>query len=138
ILYADKITDSMKRMMAVTAARRTKQLEYNRVNHITPQSIQKGIQESLAIVYKGREIEDLVAKESGIDYDIHATLREMEAEMVEAADALEFERAAMLRDQIKELRLASGVPGDTPAPDKPTGKKKRSQTTRYPSARRRK
>ncbi len=136
ILYADKITDSMKRMMTVTEARRTKQLEYNRINHITPQSIQKGIQESLAIVYKGREIDDLVAKESGVDYDIHTTLRDMETEMVEAADALEFERAAMLRDQIKELRLAAGIPGETPSADKSAGKKKGGRATRYPTARR--
>ena len=108
ILYADKITNSMKRMITVTEARRTKQLAYNRIHHITPRSIHKSIQEGLAIEYKGREIEALVARESGVDYDVHASLREMESEMLEAADALEFERAALLRDQIKELRLAAG------------------------------
>ena len=109
ILYADKVTDSMQRMMTVTEARRTRQLEYNRVNHITPQSIQKSIQESLVIDYKGQDIEARVAKESGVGYDLHATLREMEAEMLEAAETLEFERAALLRDQMRELRLAAGL-----------------------------
>jgi excinuclease ABC subunit B len=109
ILYADKITDSMKRMIAVTDARRKKQLEYNRVNQITPKSIQKSIQEGLVLEYKAKEIEALVAKEGGVETDVYTTLREMEAEMLEAAESLEFERAAMLRDQIKELRSAAGL-----------------------------
>jgi len=129
ILYADKITDSMKRMMTVTEARRTKQLEYNKTHHITPKGIEKSIQESLVIEAEGQKIEALVAKESGVDYDVHATLREMEAEMLDAAESLEFERAAMLRDQIKELRLAAGVPGETPV-------KKEQGETRYPNTRR--
>ena len=132
ILYADQVTDSMKRMIEVTEARRAKQLEYNRVNSITPQGIQKSIQESLVIEYKGKEVEALVAKDSGVDYDIHATLREMETEMLQAAEALEFERAAMLRDQIKELRLAAGIAGEAPARPSP------AKPTRYPSARRKK
>jgi excinuclease ABC subunit B len=112
ILYADHITDSMRRMIDITGKRREAQLDYNRRHHITPVSVQKGIQESLAIEHKGREIEDLVARESGTEYDVHATLRDMEAEMLEAAEALEFERAALLRDQINELRLAAGVSGE--------------------------
>ena len=111
ILYADTLTNSMRRMIEVTEARRAKQLEYNRINHITPQSIQKSIQESMVIEYQAHEIEALVAKESGVDVDIHTTLREMEAEMLEAAESLEFERAALLRDQIKELRSAAGIKG---------------------------
>lgn len=126
ILYADQITNSMRRMMEVTEARRAAQIEYNRVNNITPVGIQKSIQEGLVIEYKGQEIEALVAKESGVDFDIYATLREMEAEMVDAAKTLEFERAAMLRDQIKELRSAAGLPGELPAPNKayPTSRKR--------------
>ena len=129
ILYADQITGSMQRMIEVTEKRRAVQLEYNRVNHITPISIQRSIQEGLVIEYKGKEIEALVAKESGVDFDIHATLREMEAEMVEAAETLEFERAAMLRDQIKELRSAAGLKEELPAGKKTSG------STRYPPAR---
>jgi excinuclease ABC subunit B len=129
ILYADHVTDSMRRMIEVTAQRREKQLAYNQAHHITPISIQKSIQESLVLEYKGQEIDNLVAKESGADYDVHATLREMEAEMLEAAGALEFERAAMLRDQIKELRLAAGLPGELPAP---AGSAAKSKGMKYP------
>ena len=139
ILYADHVTDSMRRMIEVTAQRRLTQLAYNTKHHITPLSIQKGIQESLAIEHKGQDIEDRVAKESGVDYDIHATLREMETEMLEAAEALEFERAAMLRDQIKELRLAAGLAGELPTepkPSKPASKKTAGKPLRYPTARR--
>jgi excinuclease ABC subunit B len=129
ILYADQITGSMQRMIEVTETRRAVQLDYNRVNHITPVSIQRSVQEGLAIEYKGREIEARVARESGVDFDIHATLREMEAEMVEAAETLEFERAAMLRDQIKELRSASGLKAEAPAGKAASG------SLRYPVAR---
>ncbi|MEI7880878.1 MAG: excinuclease ABC subunit UvrB [bacterium] len=131
ILYADQITGSMKRMMEVTEKRRAAQLEYNRANNITPTSIQRSIQESLVIEYQGKEIEALVARESGVDFDIHATLREMEAEMLEAAETLEFERAAMLRDQIKELRSAAGLKEELPAAKKTSG------ATRYPTGRKR-
>ena len=124
ILYADHITDSMRRMIEVTGQRREKQLAYNKAHHITPTSIRKSIQESLVLEYKGQEIDALVAKESGADYDVHATLREMESEMLEAAGALEFERAAMLRDQIKELRLAAGLPGELPAKAEAAAKSK--------------
>ncbi len=120
ILYADQVTDSMRRMIEVTNARRSAQEAYNKRHRITPTAIQKNIQESLVLESSSREIENCVARESGAEYDVHATLREMEAEMLEAADALEFERAAILRDQIKELRLASGIPGDHGEPQKQT------------------
>ncbi len=112
ILYADQITGSMQRMMDVTERRRTKQLAYNVANHITPQSIQKSIQESLAVDHKGQELADRVVRESGVDYDVHTAIQDLETEMTEAADALEFERATVLRDQLKELRLAAGLPQD--------------------------
>ena len=121
ILYADQITDSMRRMIGTTEQRRARQLEYNRVNKITPKSISKGIQEGLAIESQSREIEDRIAKESGVEYDVHTTLRDLETEMLEAAEALEFERAAILRDQIKELRSAANVP------PKPAGNGKRNR-----------
>jgi excinuclease ABC subunit B len=131
ILYADQMTDSMRRMIDVTRQRRTKQLEYNKQHHITPKGIQKSIQESLVAEVKGHEIEDRVAREGGADYDVHATLREMETEMVEAADSLEFERAALLRDQIKELRLASGIKGDEPPASTTPGKTRKTKKFRY-------
>lgn len=104
ILYADQITDSMKRMVEVTERRRRKQLEYNRRHGITPRSIQKAIQESLAFEREARETELRVVRESGTNYGEYLTIEELEQEMLEAAQALEFERAAVLRDIIMELK----------------------------------
>ncbi|MCO5061299.1 MAG: excinuclease ABC subunit UvrB [Kiritimatiellae bacterium] len=109
IMYADKITDSMKRMMDVTQARRAKQMEYNQAHNITPRGIQKAIQDSLAVLKQAEEAESMVVREVGVDVDVQEVLAQMEREMMEAAEALEFERAALLRDQIRELRKAHNV-----------------------------
>ena len=103
ILYADRITDSMKRMMDKTNARRTKQILYNKENNIVPKTINRAVQESLRIYSEAEtQVEGLV-KEEGQEYEVIETVRELEKEMQEAAEALEFERAAMLRDQIRTL-----------------------------------
>ncbi len=104
ILYADAITDSMRRMIELTEERRARQLAYNREHGITPRAIEKGIQEALAIRRAAEEVEGRAVREAGADYDVERTIEDLEREMFEAADALEFERAAMLRDQIRELR----------------------------------
>lgn len=119
LMYADQVTDSMQRMIDVTRARRTKQLAYNQAHGITPRSIQKSIQESLATVEKAEEVEQSVVREAGVDYNVHTVLADMEREMLEAAQALEFERAALLRDQIHELRRAHRIDTatGTPAPE---------------------
>ena len=112
ILYADQVTDSMRRMMALTDRRRAAQLDYNTGHGITPQAIRKAIQESLVIEHKGQAIADHVVREGGADYDVHTAVQDLEREMLEAAESLEFERAALLRDQLKELRVAAGLPQD--------------------------
>ncbi len=117
IMYAERLTDSMKRMIAVTEARREKQMAYNKEHGITPRSIEKSIQESLAEQHKAEEIEMKAVREAGVEYDVQRVLSDLEREMVEAADALEFERAAILRDQIYELKAAQNSPGE--APQKP-------------------
>ena len=117
IMYAERLTDSMKRMIAVTEARREKQMAYNKDHGITPRSIEKSIQESLAEQHKAEEIEMEAVREAGVEYDVQRVLADLEREMVEAADALEFERAAILRDQIYELKAAQKTPGE--APQKP-------------------
>ena len=106
IMYAEHITDSMRRMIAVTNARREKQMAYNTAHGITPRSIEKSIQESLAEQHKAEEIEMEVVREAGVEYDVQKVLADLEREMIEAADALEFERAAILRDQIYELKMS--------------------------------
>ncbi len=111
ILYADNMTDSMREMIRVTERRREAQLAYNRRHHITPRTIQKSIQEGLAIEQEARAVEQAVVRENGVAYDVAEAIREAEREMLEAAAALEFERAAMLRDQIVELKSAAGLSG---------------------------
>ncbi len=104
ILYADQITDSMRRMIDLTGDRRRVQEAYNLAKDITPQKIQKAISESLAQAEKAHEVEEYVVKEAGEDYDVVQVIAEMEREMAEAAEAMEFERAALLRDQMFELK----------------------------------
>jgi len=104
ILYADTVTDSMRRMMDTTSRRRATQLEYNREHNITPQSVEREIREGLVAAYENQEVNRQVVRESGVDYDVQNAMCEIEREMLEAADALEFERAAVLRDELMELR----------------------------------
>jgi len=107
IMYADNMTGSMRRMMDITDHRRKKQVAYNTEHGITPQSIQKEIQESLGHLKKdAEELEESIVRETGETYDINQTIREVEQEMIEASAKLEFERAALLRDQLYELKTS--------------------------------
>ncbi len=107
ILYADKITDSMRGMMEKCRLRREKQAAYNKEHGITPRTIQKNILASISQQKKeAQEIEESVITGTGADYNTVELIAELEKEMVEAAEALEFERAALLRDQIHELKAA--------------------------------
>ena len=104
ILYADKVTDSMQVMIDKTDERREKQRAYNVKYHITPSGIEKRVGERLLTWSVSEDIEKKVVRESGLEYDIHETIQEIEKEMLEAAEALEFERAAQLRDEMLELK----------------------------------
>jgi excinuclease ABC subunit B len=108
ILYAENITDSMRGMMDITKDRRARQLSYNTEHNITPTGIQKSIQERLVISVEGEELEQSIVRESGVEYDVYKAIDEVEREMLEAAEALEFERAASLRDELKELKRGAG------------------------------
>ncbi len=116
ILYADQVTDSMRRMIDLTNARRERQQAYNREHGITPRTVQKAIQDSLAILKQAEQEEALVVREAGEDYDVQRVIADLEREMVEASEALEFERAAMLRDQLYELKESKRrqTPGAAP------------------------
>jgi excinuclease ABC subunit B len=107
ILYADRITDSMRKMMEKCRLRREKQAAYNKEHGITPRTIQKNILASISQQKKeAQEIEESVITGTGADYNTVELIAELEKEMLEAAEALEFERAALLRDQIHELKAA--------------------------------
>ena len=107
IMYADRVTDSMRRMMEITDRRRETQLVYNREHGITPRQIVKEVPGSLS-TKEGDARDVLALRDDGTDYDMQEVLLEVEREMLEAADALEFERAAMLRDQMDELKRRMG------------------------------
>jgi excinuclease ABC subunit B len=108
-LFADTVTKSMEALLAITEYRRTKQIEYNTKHGITPRSVQRAVQESLHTILKGRQIEENVAREGGADLNLTDLLRELEQEMVIASGNLEYEKAALLRDQIVELKAGTGL-----------------------------
>jgi len=106
LFYADNITNSIQRTLDVTGARRAKQLAYNEANGITPRGVKRSTQSSLH-VYDGsgkRPEDETDGVEEGRPEDVAAVIAELEDEMSEASSRLEFERAAVLRDQINALR----------------------------------
>jgi excinuclease ABC subunit B len=107
ILYADRVTDSMKRAMDETVRRRSIQEIYNAENGITPQTIVKPIESTLISVSEADYFKVPVELEDIEDYspaNIEATITRFEIEMRGAAKRFEFEKAAELRDRIKVLR----------------------------------
>ena len=104
ILYADVMTQSIQKFLAVTEKRRARQIAYNTEHHITPRSVVRAVEESLATYESTRMEADAVLREGGGDIDLTSTIQELEAEMLKAAEDLKFEKAALLRDQIKELK----------------------------------
>ena len=108
ILYADTVTDSMKRAMDETNRRREIQARYNVENNITPESIIKPVDMTLVAIAEAdyvklpeEETEELVTEDPE---KIAEMITKLEAEMREAAKRFEFERAAELRDKARELR----------------------------------
>ena len=126
ILYADVMTNSIKKFLAVTEYRRQRQIEYNREHNITPRSVSRAVEESLATYESKRKEADAVLHDAGMDVDLTETISELEDEMLAAANELKFEKAALLRDQIKELkRMMDGgqpVKEGQQASNKPAGR----------------
>ena len=109
ILYADVKTQSIQKFLAVSEYRRQRQLAYNQEHHITPRSVSRAVEESLSSHHDTRDEANAMLKESsGVDFDVTETLKELEEEMLVAANNLEFEKAALLRDQIRELKRSTG------------------------------
>jgi excinuclease ABC subunit B len=109
VLFADQITQSMEALISISEYRRTKQMEYNEKHGITPQTVRRAVQESLHTILRGREIAASVIQEAGGNFDLTELLRELEEEMQQASANLEFERAALLRDQIMEVKSGTGL-----------------------------
>ena len=104
ILYADVRTQSIQKFLAVTEYRRNRQIAYNTEHNITPRSVSRAVEESLATYESNRKNAAGVLHDAKMDVDVTETLRELEGEMLAAANDLKFEKAALLRDQIKELK----------------------------------
>ena len=103
ILYADTITPSMKRAMDETERRRKKQHAYNQAHGIVPRTIRKSVREMVEISHTAEEASKKSKKKLS-DAERQETIRRLEKEMQAASKMLEFEYAALLRDQIIELR----------------------------------
>ncbi len=114
VLFGDRITKSMKALLDVTEKRRAKQEAYNREHNLVPRSVNRGVQESLqTIVRTARGIHEKVAG-GGESADAREVLKQLEEEMWEASEKLEYERAALLRDQIEDWKKAHQL-GAVPA-----------------------
>ena len=102
IFYADVVTESIRRTVDEVTRRRGKQLAYNSAHGITPRSVKRGVQASLRTYDGSGQDETLAVAESAAD--VAAVIAELEDEMQDAANQLEFERAALLRDQVNALK----------------------------------
>src|SRR3954465_9027076 len=107
ILYADVKTQSIEKFLAISGYRREKQLAYNLEHNITARSVTRAVEESLSSRQYGNKAVSVI-NDAGGNFDVTETLRELEAEMLQAAENLEFEKAALLRDQVRELKRMSG------------------------------
>ena len=109
ILYADRVTDSMQQAIDETNRRRAIQLEYNATHGITPETIIKAIKRGIEAEVEAIQIvQQAAGVQSESQYVTQEYLNELEAEMLTAAEALEFERAAKLRDRILQLKKQLG------------------------------
>ena len=119
ILYADRVTDSMKKAMGETERRRNKQIAFNVTHDITPRSVVKRIKDLIDGVYSeksGKEAQKLELQKAQVEdmseKDIAREIKRLEKEMIDHAKNLEFEKAARVRDQLSQLKArAFGAAG---------------------------
>ena len=104
ILYADHQTDAIRDLLRITTRHREKQMAYNKAHGITPKSVKRAINESVYVYSEAKRTERAARADIAREQDVRETIAELQKEMLEAADALEFERAAFLRDQIAQLK----------------------------------
>ena len=137
VLYADRVTDSMQRAIEETGRRRKLQEEYNQQHGITPVSIRKsiraGIEAEAAAHVKANAA---VGRTDESQYITEEYIAELEAEMFAAAEALEFERAASIRDRIEKMRDAVGKKVDEVNIREKNGRKGRRGGGRVPRPKR--
>lgn len=104
LLYADEMTKSIQKFMTTSGYRREKQIDHNKQNNITPRSVTRAVEESLGNRQDATDKATMLLREGGENFDVTEMIRELEKEMLEAAGNLEFEKAALLRDQVNQLK----------------------------------
>jgi excinuclease ABC subunit B len=117
IMYADRMTGSMERAIAETNRRREKQVAYNEAHGITPATIRKNVEDVLAGLYKGdTDMARVTARVEKplVGANLQAHLEGLKSQMLKAAENLEFEEAARLRDEIKRLEAVELAVADDP------------------------
>ena len=117
ILYADTMTDSMKRAIDETERRRRLQAAFNQKNNITPQSIVKALGSPLIKIYDADYLDIPLAAENAAKYgtkELPRQIRKLQKEMKQAAERLEFEKAAELRDRLRELQTQELAARESP------------------------
>ncbi|QMU58595.1 MAG: excinuclease ABC subunit UvrB [Boseongicola sp.] len=117
IMYADRITGSMERALGETDRRRAKQIAYNEEHGITPATVKKNVEDVLAGLYKGdTDMSRVTAKVDAplVGANLQAHLDALRNDMRKAAENLEFEEAARLRDEVKRLETVDMVVSDDP------------------------
>jgi len=125
ILYADTVTDSMRRAIDETNRRRERQVEHNRTHHIRPDTIRKAVRRGIEAEVSARRTARTMIRESEADYVTREYVSELESEMSQAAAKLEFERAAAIRDRIKAILGKDDGQAATRQPHKPAGRGRR-------------
>ena len=117
IMYADRVTGSMERAMGETDRRRAKQIAYNELHGITPTTVKKNVEDILAGLYKGDVDMNRVTAtldDKPVGANLKAVLDGLRTDMRKAAENLEFEEAARLRDEVKRLETVDLVVSDDP------------------------
>lgn len=129
ILYADRMNKSLAATIEITKNRRERQIAFNEKHGITPTSVKRGDQTSLHVPDDDQEKDELAVAELGGKDEVQKIIAELENEMIEASNALEFERAAILRDQIEALKTGDKT--------RFSGKESKGRSRKYSKKRRR-
>ncbi|MCG8587111.1 MAG: excinuclease ABC subunit UvrB [Pirellulales bacterium] len=136
ILYADKVTESMQRSIDETARRRKIQQEYNAKHGITPESIRKSIRAGIEAEAEAHAAaNEAVGQSDEKQYITKEYIAELEAEMLSAAEALEFERAAAIRDRIQQIQDGGGKSSAKASPQSRGRRRKAKGGKRLPRPR---
>lgn len=122
VMYADAVTPAMQGAIDETMRRRAKQMAYNAEHGITPKTIQKAIRQGMELELRASRTAREAVKAGEPEYEISELVQSLEAEMLEAAQKLDFEAAARLRDAVKSLKLKAAA--------SPGGKIRRSEVER--------